>query len=223
MGSLSLPSNGVLPPQATWGQYNSMKFMVQQLIAKLQTATLVRVESCTNDGGLSPFGFVDVVPMVNQVDANGNPQPHTTIYNVPYLRIQGGANAIIIDPQEGDIGIAIFASRDLTKVKNTQAPANPGSARQYDFSDALYLGGLLNGIPEQYIQFNDEGISIVSPDNIAITAPSISIGDGGSLAALMTGKFLTYFTTAILPFLQGLGYTGAAPPADSVTTTVQGQ
>jgi phage baseplate assembly protein gpV len=112
------------------------------------------------------------------VDAAGNAYPHTTIFNVPYLRMFGGnnGNAIILDPQPGDIGVAVFASRDITSVKATQAQANPGSARQYDFSDALYIGGMLNGgTPTQYIQFTAEGITIVSPVAITLRAPQINL------------------------------------------------
>jgi hypothetical protein len=171
MGSQSLPT-GLLSPWSGWGKYNQMAFAIQQLISKIQTATLVKIVSCTNDGGLSPVGYVNVIPLVNQLDQNGNPVPHVTIYNVPYLRMQGGANAIILDPQgesapgagDGDIGVAVFASRDISKVKSTQAQANPGSARQYDFSDGLYLGGMLNGVPSQYISFDPvNGITINSP------------------------------------------------------------
>jgi phage baseplate assembly protein gpV len=79
------------------------------------------------------------------------------------LRIQGGANAIIIDPAPGDIGICVFASRDISKVQTTKNQANPGSFRQYSFSDGMYLGGVLNGVPAQYIQFNTAGITITSP------------------------------------------------------------
>jgi hypothetical protein len=174
VGSQSLP-NGFLTPWSTWGRYNNIAFAIQQAITKMQTATLVQVESCTNAGDLSPVGMVDIVPLVNQVDSAGNPVPHITIYNVPYLRIQGGSNAVIIDPQPGDIGIAVFASRDISKVKATLAQANPGSARQYDFSDALYLGGLLNGAPQQYIQFNSDGITVNSPTAITIKAPTINL------------------------------------------------
>ena len=176
MGSPSQASGvtlGALRPWSTWGEYNNIMFAVLQAISKLQTATLVRVEACSNAGGLSPVGTVDITPLVNQLDGSGNPTPHVTIYNVPYLRIQGGANAIILDPQVGDIGLAVFASRDISKIKTTKAQANPGSFRQYDFSDALYVGGILNGVPSQYVQFSSDGISIVSPDTITLTAANI--------------------------------------------------
>lgn len=169
-----IPS-GQQKPQSTWGEFNNIMFAVQQAIGKLQTATLVRIESCTNAGGLSPVGFVDVTPLVNQVDAQGNPTPHVTIYNVPYFRLQGGANAVIIDPQKGDIGLCCFASRDITKVKSTKKQANPGSARQFSMSDGLYVGGMLNGTPSQYVQFSTAGIKLHSPTAIVLEAPDISL------------------------------------------------
>jgi len=164
---------GQQKPSSTWGEFNNIAFMVQQAIGKLQTATLVKIEKCTNSGGLSPVGFVDVTPLVNQLDAAGNPTPHVTIFNVPYFRLQGGKNAIIIDPEPGDIGVAVFASRDITKVKATKGAANPGSFRQYSFADGLYLGGMLNAVPEQYVQFSTAGIRIHSPTQVKIDAPDI--------------------------------------------------
>lgn len=164
---------GQQTPSSTWGEFNNIGFMVQQAIGKLQTATLVKIEKCTNPGDLSPVGFVDVTPLVNQLDAAGNPTPHVTIFNVPYFRLQGGKNAIIIDPEKGDIGVAVFASRDITKVKATKAAANPGSFRQYSFADGLYLGGMLNAVPEQYVQFSTAGIRMHSPTKIKLDAPDI--------------------------------------------------
>lgn len=174
--STNLP-NGLMPPWSVWGKYNNVEFVVTQLLAKLQTVTLVKVLSCTNDGDLSPVGTVDVQPLVNQVDSDGNPFPHTTIYNVPYFRLaNAGGNAVILDPAPGDIGLCCFASRDLTSVITNQAPANPGSSRKYDFSDALYVGLMLGGgTPTQYVRFLPGGIEIVSPTEITIKAPTINL------------------------------------------------
>jgi hypothetical protein len=172
MGSAVNPA-GMLQPSTLWGVSNNLLFVVHQAIAKVQTASVVKVVACTNDGGVSPVGTVDVQILVNQISGQGNPTPHLTMYGLPYLRVQGGENAFIIDPQVGDIGIAVFASRDITNVKSTKAQANPGSYRTHDFSDGMYLGGLLNGEPSQYVQFNSGGVSIVSPSTITLTAPSI--------------------------------------------------
>ena len=179
MASQSQAADGVTSgqqrPQSTWGDFNNIAFLVQQALGKMQTATLVRVESCTNAGGVSPVGFVDVTPLVNQIDAQGNPTPHVTIHNVPYFRLQGGANGVIIDPVAGDIGVCVFASRDISKVKSTKKQANPGSFRQYSFSDGMYLGGMLNGTPTQYVQFSAAGIKIHSPTAVVLEAPDVQI------------------------------------------------
>lgn len=179
MASQSQAADGVTSgqqrPQSTWGEFNNIAFLVQQALGKMQTATLVRVESCTNAGGVSPVGFVDVTPLVNQIDAQGNPTPHVTIHNVPYFRLQGGANGVIIDPVAGDIGVCVFASRDISKVKSTKKQASPGSFRQYSFSDGMYLGGMLNGTPTQYVQFSAAGIKIHSPTAVVLEAPDVQI------------------------------------------------
>lgn len=166
---------GNFEPSSILGEFNAISFVIQQAISKMQTAALVMVESCTNSGGLSAVGFVNVVPMVNQVDSMGNQEPHTTIYNLPYFRIQGGANAIIIDPSVGDIGICVFSSRDISKIKSTKSKGNPDSSRQFSFSDGLYIGGVLNVIPSQYVQINNSGIKIYSPTQVSIESPSISL------------------------------------------------
>lgn len=203
---------GFTKPSTTWGEYNQFLFLIRQQIAKLQTSTLVRVESCTNDGGLSPVGFVDVTPLVNQIDGAGNPTPHVTVYGLPYLRIQGGSKAIIIDPEPGDIGVALFASRDISKVKSTKAQANPGSLRSYDFADGMYLGGMLNGEPTQYIRFSDDGIEVVA-DTIQATD-----GSGPGLAVVVD-PFYQWFLTVAIPTMAAHGITfPTPPPVDSVTT-----
>lgn len=197
----SQSSDNVIPSGAArattpWGEYNRIAFAIQQALAKMQTATLVRIVAVTNAGGVTPVGFVDVVPMVNQVDAAGTPTPHVTIFNVPYLRMQGGTDAIILDPKVGDMGLAVFASRDITKIKSTKRSGNPGSFRQYSFADALYIGGMLNGTPVQYVQFSAAGINITSPTNVTLTAPVVDI-DAGESCTVTTPTFTVNGATVL--------------------------
>jgi phage baseplate assembly protein gpV len=166
-------------------EYPTLRFIIESLMSRLSTCTLVRVVACSNDGGLTPVGTVDVQPLVNQIDGEGVAWPHGRLYKLPYIRVQGGTNAIILDPKPNDIGLVCFASRDITSVKSDSGKAqaanpetrglNPGSARKYDMSDGLYIGGLLNGAPEQYVQFNDDGIRIVSPTLVRVEAPEIEL------------------------------------------------
>jgi hypothetical protein len=224
MASSSQIALGALKPWSSWGEFNNLSFLIQQALSKLQTATLVKVQACSNDGGVSPIGTVDVLPLVNQLDGNGNPTPHVTVFGLPYLRIQGGTNAVIMDPQVGDIGVAVFASRDISKVKSTQAQANPGSGRRYSFADGVYLSTVLGAAaPQQYIQVNSEGITVLSPQAVTLTAPSIQMGASGSTSMpLMTRAFLNYFTSTVIPALAAHGITVADPPSDSITTSVEG-
>jgi len=186
--------NGAIGPASNWGEFNRISFLVQQALAKMQTATLVRIESCTNSGGVSPVGFVDVTPLVNQLDGAGNSVLHVTIYNLPYLRIQGGTNGIIIDPQKGDIGICVFASRDISNIKTTKTQSPPGSYRQYSFADGMYLGGVLNGTPTQYVQFSTAGIKLHSPVAVILDAPDIQLN---AASVEINGTTSTTITTPI--------------------------
>lgn len=153
-------------------EFNAIEFLVRSIFSRVATTTLVKVIACTNSGGVSPVGFVDITPLVNQLDGDGNAVPHGTIFHCPYQRIQGGANAVILDPQAGDIGVAIFASRDISGVIANKGRSNPPSGRTFDMADALYLGGFLNGTPTQFIEFSDSGITITTPNALTINAPT---------------------------------------------------
>lgn len=168
--------------------FSAQSFLIEQIVNRLATTAVVKVVGVTAVGQVAPVGFVDVVVMVNQVDGDGNPTPHATINNMPYFRLQGGANAVIIDPAVGDLGIAVFCSRDISGVKRTRAVANPGSTRKYDWADGLYIGGILNGVPTQFIQFSASGIAITSPTQITLTAPTITMTGNIGTTGTMTSN-----------------------------------
>jgi len=157
--------------------YNQIDYIVRSIMARNATATLVIVKTVTNDGEVSPVGLIDVQPMVAQLDGKGQATPHGIIHNVPYFRVQGGTNAIIIDPKVGDIGIALFASHDISSVKANKAPANPGSRRRFDMADALYIGGMLNGTPEQYIRFLSNGDIELKPATMVTVLGKLHVTD----------------------------------------------
>lgn len=213
MASQTVPL-GTLTPWSGAGVYNTIVYTIQQQLAKMQTATLVRVDACTNDGGLAPVGLVNVTPLIEQATGDGTLIPHVTIFDVPYMRLQGGANAVIIDPQPGDIGIAVFASRDISVVQATRAQAIPGSYRQFDWADALYIGGVLNDTPQQYLRF--------SPDGVEIVATNVGMGASGvPRQTLMTQAFHDYWVESVYPFLVSKGFTGGPAPDNSLTMNVE--
>ena len=174
-------------PEASNSDIGSLNFIISQVLLKIQTTTLVQVVSCTNDGGLSPVGFVDVQPMVHQLTGDMKTIPHGIIYNVPYFRLQGGSNAVIIDPQPGDIGMCGFCSRDISSVKKNKKPSAPPSLRRFDWSDGLYFGGVLNGTPSQFIRFHAGGIQMMSPGEISIIGSNISLVSSGNVGIIASG------------------------------------
>lgn len=166
---------GAQTPNSISSDYNAQMFVIMQALTRVRTSQLVRVEAVTNSGGLEAVGFVDVVPMVHQLDGDNQPVPHGVIYGIPYIRVQGGTNAVIIDPQKGDIGLCVFADRDISTVKATKDAAPPGSARVFSMADGLYVGGVLNGVPTQYVRFTEDGVEVVSPSKIRLVAPTVEI------------------------------------------------
>ncbi len=162
----------------------ALQFAIRQILSRVATCTLVRVVACTNSGGVSPVGTVDVQPLISMVAGNGTVVPHGRLYKLPYIRVQGGTNAVILDPQPGDLGLAWFASRDISAAKADPAAlrgadgppgVQPGSERQFDMSDGLYMGGLLNGAPAQYVRFTADSVEVVSPIKVTVQAPTIEL------------------------------------------------
>lgn len=171
-------------PANVASEYATIAFIVQQLMSGIATAALVRIMACTNTGDLAPVGTVDVQLLVDQVTEDGQTVPHGTIFKAPYQRMQGGTNAIILDPEPGDLGVCVFAARDISAVKadpdavRNRAPivgAPPGSRRTFNLSDALYIGGMLNAVPVQFLQFTAAGIIVKSPSAITLEAPIINL------------------------------------------------
>jgi len=175
---MSQSTNGIqtnhVPADAA-SEVGRMDYIIRSALSGIRTAIPVKVISVTNSGGVSAIGKVSVQPLVSAVDGNGQAWEHGIIHNVPYMRIQGGANGVILDPAVGDVGIASVCDRDISTVKNTGAVAAPGSNRKNDLSDMVYLMTIIGAAPTQYIQFNSAGITILSPTKVKINAPNVEI------------------------------------------------
>lgn len=184
--------------QSSEHPYNIIDLFIQQALGRIGTVKVVKVMGVVNDGGLSAVGFVDVKVMTNLVDGLlGSSQSQDTAFQLPYCRIQGGNNAIIIDPVVGDIGVALICDRDISSVKNNKVFSNPGSFRRFSLSDGIYLGGILNGVPTQYVQMNSDGVTVADVNggilqmksdglhyNKNIIAPDFIINPGPSQISL---------------------------------------
>jgi hypothetical protein len=182
------------------GGYNELSFLMKMALGKLNTSTLVQVEA-VHSNGTGAAGTVDVTPLVNQITGDGTAIPHTTIHGLPFLRVQGGANALICDPQVGDVGLCVFADHDISGVKKARGKANPGSKRRFDWADGLYIGGWSKTTALRYLLLSDDGAHLGGP----------------FLDLLTSGSKLKIEGTQVL-IKQQTGV-GATPPVYSLTGT----
>lgn len=167
------PSNYV--PQDAATEVGRLQLIIKSAMSGLRTAMPVQVIAVTNNGDISPIGTLTVQPMVSAVDGSKKLWEHKPVYNVPYMRLQAGANGIIMDPQVGDIGIATVCDRDISTVKSTGKVSGPGSTRKNDMSDMVYLMTIIGAAPTQYIQFKGNQMTILSPNKITINAPDLEL------------------------------------------------
>jgi hypothetical protein len=156
------------PEQTVAGAAQDM-YIINNLIANIHTMMPVKILSVTVPADeLAPIGRCEVLPLVQQIDGSNNVYPMGKIINVPYLRVQGGSNAIVIDPQVGDVGLCGFCERDISIVKRTGELSAPDTRRKYDINSAVYMFTMMSGTPTQYIHFLKNGINIKTTGDLNI-------------------------------------------------------
>ena len=144
----------------------ALEFLVEQMMSRVNVCTPVKVVAVHSGGRTAVVGTVDVTPLVNQQTVLGESIPHTTIYGIPFIRLQGGTSALIIDPQIGDLGFCLFADSDISNVKATGAAGVPPTFRKFDMADGLYIGGWgIKQTPKQWVLIDEDGVDIqAGPD-----------------------------------------------------------
>jgi hypothetical protein len=171
------------PFEAQFHAGRMQEYIIGRLIRQIHTSDLVKVLAVYPTAGT--VGFVDVQPLVQQQTTNNVVLDQAPMFRLPYMRLQGGQSAVIIDPVVGDLGLAVFAGRDITAAVNAQGEAPAATNRAYDAGDGLYLGGFINQDPEQWLQFfGPGGAEIKTPlltlDAEVRTSGNVSVGTGWS-------------------------------------------
>ena len=192
---------GFLSPNDRLGKFNPIAFIISQMLARVRTVTLGKVMGVANTGLDVPAGTVDVQPLVSMVDGNGNATPHGTVFKLPYFRLQSGTSAIILDPSVGDIGIMLICDRDISAVKSSQRASVPPSGREFDFSDGLFIGGVLGTTtPTQFIQFTPTGIVVSDALNVTGTITIDYNGaDPATVKKIYTGSTVLTASITVVP------------------------
>lgn len=168
------------------------QLLILSLIKDVRTAIPVKVMAVHPGTGTPPaIGAVDVQPLVQTVDGTGRLWQLGITYGAQFSRIQGGGNALVLDPGVGDIGLAVVCDRDISSVVSAKGMAGPGSARTHDLSDLVYQYSIISAAAlEQYIWFA-AGINIQSP--VVSTSGNLAVGTGASAVSTdMTGQTLTF-------------------------------
>lgn len=147
---------------------------VESILSAINTGELVKV-TAVEDVGLSPVGFVSVKFLTMRTNADNDNIELGEVHNVPYFRLQGGKNAVIIDPKVGDIGFCGFCSRDISIVKRIRDMAAQNVRRSSDVSDAVYFGGWSSEVPEQYIWFDENNIRVKAKSTVIIDSPEAEV------------------------------------------------
>ena len=145
--------------------FNQISFMMRSMLQKeVNVAIPVKVTKVM--AGSGSVGYVQALPLVNDMDAQGNAVDVAVIPSLPYFRLQGGKVAVITDPVVGDIGIAVFAQKDTSNVvAGTDKPVQAGSFRKFSMSDGWYIGGFLNQAPETFLQLNQDGTAVLTANS----------------------------------------------------------
>lgn len=221
------PGQQGLPDNLT--DYAVMQFLIEQILGRVRTGVLVQIEAVhVDDDGVAPVGFVDAVPIVKQMDGAGQTYPHGTVFNLPYFRVQGGSNALICDPQAGDIGWAGICDRDISSAKANRGPAAPGSRRRFGLADGFYFGGGLNKRPTCRVHIKDESITmtpddgvtslVIVPGKITLTAAEI-VGHATTKNAWDAGGTGFVYTAGHIDnYVNGVSVTNHAPTPPEVPT-----
>lgn len=146
---------------------NALDFVIRKMMDdNLATALPCKVVGVESGGSTAPVGYVDVLPLVCGMDAEGNTIENAMIYHVPYFRLQGGIAAIVIDPIIGDIGQIVSCKSDVSNVvTKTSDPQQPGSFRSFDWADSFYYGGFLNQAPKIFIEIKQDQTMVLTASN----------------------------------------------------------
>lgn len=211
------PSQINAPFEAQFDRDRAQLFIIQKLIRGIHTAALVKVLAVRPTAGT--VGFVDVQPLVLDQDTNGVVIDQTPIYNIPYFQLQGGISAIILAPVVGDIGLCIFMARDTSNVNKTRQPGAAPTNRAYSSADGLYIGGVLNGDPTQWVKFNPAGgIDISSAGNLTLeSAADMTLTAQGNFSITTQGTAALHATGAATMSAASWHFTGAITSDNDIT------
>ena len=142
----------------------------------LSSNYFINIVTVTAVRGTAPNLVVDALPLVAETKSeDGSIIRGAQVYNIPVWRLQRGGSAIIMNPVVGDIGMIAICDNDISVARANRKESVPGSKRTHSRSDAIYLGGLLNTEPTQFIEFADGAINITTPNPVNVNCSKATV------------------------------------------------
>ncbi|AYW18594.1 hypothetical protein DTA24_08000 [Klebsiella sp. P1CD1] len=154
---------------------NMLGYVFSRLIGNMTFVKIVKVIEVDISKGI-----VDLEGLLYTVNANGESlNDGGRYFSIPYLRLQRGVSAVVMNPVAGDIGLMVCCDRDITGIKDNKTASVPTSNRLHSAADGVYLTSIacLSGAPTQYVAFHDSGIDIQSPGVVNINGMKV-LSDG---------------------------------------------
>lgn len=156
---------------------NALDFIIRSIIKQMVNTSLPVMVEEVYPGDENAAGYVQVLPLVMPRDSQGNSIQTVSIPRLPFFRYYAGRAAIVCDPVPGDVGLAVFAQQDCSRVKTgTTEPQSAGSFRCFDMSDGFYLGGFYNGKGDTNIVFDQNGgITVNGPETVTVNTKNATV------------------------------------------------
>jgi len=167
-------------PELGGTELSDAVFIAKQIIMHVRTLTHVKV-TAVYPGNYNPTPtFVDVTPVIDQVNSEGTRQQHGTIYRIAVPRIHNGSSAILMDPVVGDVGPMWVSDRDHSQmIANNGGRSAPGSGRIMSLADGLFMGSLFAQNPTNYTDLRNGNHNSTSTKVVShnVSGPDAKIAD----------------------------------------------
>ena len=110
-------------------------------------------------------------------DKEDNKRQSPLVYNVPVINFKGGNTYIKMPIVAGDVVMAFFSKFAMDTLLRDENIADPIDARQFNFNDAIVLGGFFTSDDGNKTIPTDD-VEVVSDGKVNITATEVVINSG---------------------------------------------
>ncbi len=139
--------------------------------------------------------LVDVRPLIQRVDSDGNRVSRQVITHVPVETLGGGSTLITFPVAVGDLGWIDASDRDISLFLQSYKESQPGTARMHSLSDARFVPDIMTEFTVSgedstavVIQSRNGSVKIaLDQDEIRIKNQGVSIVQSSSMIDVENG------------------------------------